>query len=129
MSEILDYTLQGVQEGRYKIETDEENIELILYPVLLKIFKKDDRYSFVVQNVISINTDKPRSGPLCSSNTTNSRPAKIRKIEILNEPKITVKVNERIFNILINITNISIYPEYRDSFGSPCVFVSTVVLY
>jgi hypothetical protein len=79
MSEVLNYALQEIQEVKYKIETDEENLELILHPVLLKVFKKDDKYSFVVQNIISVNTDKPRFGPLCSSNTLNSRPAKIRK--------------------------------------------------
>ncbi|AEE94497.1 conserved hypothetical protein [Acidianus hospitalis W1] len=129
MSEVLNYALQEIQEGKYKIETDEENLELILHPVLLKVFKKDDKYSFVVQNIISVNTDKPRFGPLCSSNTLNSRPAKIRRTEVLKEPKIVLKMDEKIFNIIINVTNISIYPDYRDSFGSPCVMVSTVVLY
>ena len=32
----------------------------------------------------------------------------------------TLKMDEKIFNIIINVTNISIYPDYRDSFGSPC---------
>lgn len=129
MSEVLNYTLQEIREGKYKIETDEENIELTIHPVLLKVFRKDDKYSFIVQNLISVKTDKPRFGPLCSSNTLNSRPAKIRKVEVLVEPKIVLKAGEKIFNIVVNVTNVSIYPEYRDSFGSPCVIVSTVILY
>ncbi|MUM65045.1 hypothetical protein D1867_07300 [Acidianus infernus] len=54
MSEVLNHILQEIQEGKYKIETDEENLELILHPVLLKVFKKDDKCFFAFQNVISV---------------------------------------------------------------------------
>lgn len=33
MSEVLDYTLQDIHEGKYKVETEEENIELILHHI------------------------------------------------------------------------------------------------
>jgi len=87
MSEVLDYTLQSSQGGKYRVETDEENIEIILHPVIVKIFNKEGKYSFIVQNVISTFSDKPRFGPMCIGNSANSRPAKIRRTQILQEPK------------------------------------------
>ncbi|BAB66635.1 hypothetical protein [Sulfurisphaera tokodaii] len=129
MSEIISYFLENIKEGKYRVETEDENILIVIHPVIVKVFRKDQKYSFVVNNVISVHTDKPRFGPLCSGNVINSRPAKIKKIEIMEEPKIDVRVDNRLFEILINVTNISIYPEYRDPYGSPCVTVSTVILY
>ncbi|BCU70184.1 hypothetical protein [Stygiolobus caldivivus] len=128
MSEVS-YSLEEVHEGRYKVETEDEELEIVIHPVLIKVFKKDQKFSFSVNNVVSVYTNTPRFGPLCSANMLSSRPAKIKKVESLVEPKIRVKVGDREFEVIIAVTNISIYPEYRDSSGAPCTIVSTVVMY
>ncbi|QXJ29454.1 hypothetical protein J5U23_02323 [Saccharolobus shibatae B12] len=72
-------------------------------------------------------TDKPKFGPLCDPGEMSSKPSKIRSFKEEKETK--VKVNDKVIEAKVIVTNISVYGEYRDPFGLPCVVVNTVVLY
>lgn len=128
MSEAT-YELVGVEEGKYRIVTEDEEIVLVVHPVLVNVLKKGDKLTFVVNNVVSVHTNTPKFGPPCSPNMVGSRPAKIKSVETLSEPKVRARVEGKVFEISVVVTNVSVFPEHRDPFGAPCVIVSTVVLH
>ncbi|MCY0860711.1 MAG: hypothetical protein OWQ54_09840 [Sulfolobaceae archaeon] len=95
----------------------------------MKVYKDDEKLALVINNVISVSTNKPSNGPLCSPSMLSSPSAQIQKMQIISQPSLTVEVEGKRREVSIVVTNIAIYPTYRDVFGAPCVSVSTVTLY
>jgi len=125
----VSFELIGVEEGKYVVETEEEKLTIKIIPIVLNVVEEEEKVGIIVTNVISVTTNKPKFGPLCDPIMTKSKPLKIMSFNEEKKAKVRVKVNDKIIEGVIKVTNISVYGEYRDPFGSPCVIVNTVVLY
>ncbi|WP_338600316.1 hypothetical protein V6M85_11755 [Sulfolobus tengchongensis] len=129
MLEITDYQVIESQEGVYEIKTEKENLIVKIIPVVVKMYKEDDKLGIVINNVIVATTDKPSFGPLCNPSMLSSRSANIIEIKEIRRPSGRIKIQDKEINVQIMVTNISVYDGYRDNFGSLCVVVSTVTVY
>jgi hypothetical protein len=55
----------------------------------------------------------------------NARPAGIKGVDVIKDGSLTLKLSTGdVLTIIIKPTNISVYPDYRDQFDSPCVMLN-----
>jgi len=126
---FVSFELIGIEEGKYTVETDEEKLTIKLIPIVLNVVEEEGKVGIILTSIISATTEKPKFGPLCDPVMTKSKPSKIISFNEEKKAKFKVKVKDKIVEGVIKVTNISVYGEYRDPVGSPCVIVNTVVLY
>lgn len=125
-----DFEVIELKPLKIKVITDDEELLIIGYPVLLRVLRLDNNYSIWINVIISTKSSKPRPGPQCSPTIITARPGKIDNLQVIENGEITIKFKDgTLKKVLIRPTNISIYPEYRDQFGSPCIILNWAVFW
>lgn len=123
------YEVINVRPLIIKFHVKDENITLMLYMIPQVVEIEDNKVVSVVSTpALSVFSDKPKMGELCSPQKLNSRTPVIPEYEIASEGTTEIKVNDKKVKIRAKITNINVYPDLRDSFGNPCVNVSWIQL-
>ncbi|KUO82321.1 MAG: hypothetical protein L7H08_09090 [Vulcanisaeta sp.] len=126
----VDYEVVSWNPLVMRVITDEEELTVTGYPVILRVMKVNNKYSVWVNVIISTRTNKPRPGPLCTPTMLNARPAGIKGVDVVRDGSLTLKLSAGgALTIIIKPTNISVYPDYRDQFGSPCVMLNWAVFW
>jgi hypothetical protein len=121
----VDYEVVSWNPLVMRVVTDDEELTIIGYPVILKVMKVNNKYSVWVNVIVSTRTNKPRPGPLCTPTMFNAKPAGIKEVNVVKDGSLTLRFStEGTMSIIIKPTNISVYPDYRDQFGSPCIILN-----
>ncbi|GAB6945357.1 hypothetical protein [Vulcanisaeta sp. JCM 14467] len=126
----LDFEIISMKPMVIKAVADDEELTITALPVVLKVLKYGNNYSIWVNVLVSTKTNKPRPGPQCSPVVITSRPAKAGKIEIVSDGALRLRLSDGSEKeIVIKPTNLSLYPDYRDQFGAPCVILNWAVFW
>jgi hypothetical protein len=47
-----------------------------------------------------------------------------KEVNVVEKPEVEISVEGKRINVYLEITNLTVYPDLRDSGGSPCVMIS-----
>uniref|UniRef100_A0A2U9IQS5 Uncharacterized protein n=2 Tax=Metallosphaera hakonensis TaxID=79601 RepID=A0A2U9IQS5_9CREN len=112
-----------------KFSLGDENVTLMVYLIPNVVATDNDKVVSVVSSpLITVVSDKPKMGELCNQRKIMTHKAVVPNHEIVSEGGTEIMVNNKKAVIKVKITNINVYPDLRDSFGSPCVNVSWIQL-
>ena len=81
----VDYEVVSWNPLVMRVITDEEELTVTGYPVILRVMKVNNKYSVWVNVIISTRTNKPRPGPLCAPTMLNARPAGIKEVDVVRD--------------------------------------------
>jgi len=128
---VADYEVKSIEPMKIAAKVEDENIVIRVFFIPISIYIADDQKSVssIVNSVVSVKSDKPKFGELCtSSKVMSEKPSKIEKYEIVNEGSTVVVIDNKEFEIKAKITNLNIFTNLRDNLGNPCVNISWIVL-
>ncbi|AAK41090.1 hypothetical protein AB1303_13530 [Saccharolobus solfataricus] len=135
MSEaVYTFDVTLIKPTVFKFTIGEEIVTVMLYliPQAVIISEKEEEGkklpSVVSMGTLTVVSNKPKMGELCSADKFSRHTPFIPKIEIVSNGVTEVKVNYMKIKISAKVTNVNVYPDLRDSLGNPCVNVSWIQL-
>jgi hypothetical protein len=127
MSLVTEYEVIRIVPGVFRFKLADETVTVRLFAVPAQVFVKDGEVTVIVNGLVSVTSDRPRFGEYCNSEKmAKRRPVVPSELEVLSKPSVEVKVGEKTVAVTLEVTNLVVYPELRDSYGSPCVTLSWV---
>ncbi|BDB98712.1 hypothetical protein [Saccharolobus caldissimus] len=127
--QLHEYEVISIKPLIVKINLKDENVTLMVYLIPNVVFTENDKVVSVVSNsLLTVLSDKPKMGELCSPQKMMTHTAIIPELKIISEGGTEIRVNEKKVVIKAKIMNINIYPDLRDNFGNPCVNITWIQL-
>jgi hypothetical protein len=125
MITLFDYELTFIKPGILITRVDDEELKIRIYPIPIHVIKSGENYSIQVNVVVSVDTNKPKFGEPCNpQNLMFHRGIVPKEVNVIEKPEVEISVESKRINVYLEITNLVIYPDLRDSGGSPCVMIS-----
>lgn len=125
MIALADYELIAIKPGILIIKIENEELKIRIFPIPIHVIKSGENYSVQVNAVISVDTNIPKFGEQCSpQNIMLHRGVVPKEVNVVRKPEVEINVEGKGISVYLEITNLVVYPDLRDSGGSPCVVIS-----
>ncbi|MFP3203774.1 MAG: hypothetical protein RXR43_16690 [Sulfolobus sp.] len=120
-----DYELTSIKPGILIMRVGDEELKIRIYPIPIHVIKSGENYSVQVNAVVSVDTNQPKFGEPCNpQNLVFHRGIVPKEVNVVEKPEVEISVEGKRINVYLEITNLTVYLDLRDSGGSPCVMIS-----
>jgi hypothetical protein len=122
---LVEYELTSIKPGILIMRVGDEELKIRIYPIPIHVIKSDENYSVQVNAVVSVDTNQPKFGEPCNpQNFVFHRGIVPKEVNVVEKPEVEISVEGKRINVYLEITNLTVYLDLRDSGGSPCVMIS-----
>ncbi|WP_373468262.1 hypothetical protein [Acidianus infernus] len=128
MIALADYELISIRPGILIVRVENEELKVRIFPIPIHVIKSGENYSVQINMVISVDTNSPKFGEPCSpQNIMTHKGVVPKEVNVIRKPEVEINVEGKEIRVYLEITNLVVYPDFRDSGGSPCVMISWVL--